>query len=152
MKVEDQKGAVPDEPAGECHTIEHTADIGVCCRAPTLGRLFECAARAMFKIIVPLDAVEAAEKVPVALTAASLEELFVSWLEELLYIWESKRMLLSSFKVSKIASDSIEAEVAGEPYDAGRHDLQSEIKAATYHDLRIERKGDAWEVRVIFDL
>ena len=43
MNVQDQKEAVPDEPAGECHTIEHTADIGVCCRAPTLERLFECA-------------------------------------------------------------------------------------------------------------
>jgi SHS2 domain-containing protein len=152
MNVQDRKEAVPDEPAGECHTIEHTADIGVCCRAPTLARLFECAARAMFEIIVPLDSVEPAKSVPVALTAANLEELFVSWLEELLYIWESKRMLLSTFTVNKISSDSIEAEVAGERYEAGRHDLLSEIKAATYHDLQIERKGDGWEVRVIFDV
>ena len=55
MNVQDRKETMPDEPAGECHTIEHTADIGVCCRAPTLERLFECAARAMFEIIVPLD-------------------------------------------------------------------------------------------------
>ena len=113
MNVQDRKEAVPDEPAGECHTIEHTADIGVCCRAPTLERLFECAARAMFEIIVPLDSVEPAKSVPVAVTAANLEELFVGWLEELLYIWESRRMLLSTFTVNKISSGSIEAEVAG---------------------------------------
>jgi len=152
MNVQDRKEAVPDEPAGECHTVEHTADIGVRCKAPTLERLFECAARAMFEIIVPLDSVEPVRRVPVAVKAASLEELFVGWLEELLYIWESKRILLSSFEVSKISTDSIEAEVAGEPYDAGRHDLQSEIKAATYHGLQIERTGDVWEVQVIFDV
>ena len=152
MNVRDKKKAVPDKPAGECHTIEHTADIGVRCKAPTLERLFECAARAMFEIIVPPDSVEPARAVPVAVKAPSLEELFVSWLTELLYIWESRRMLLSSFAIRKISSDALEAEVSGETYDADRHDLQSEIKAATYHDLRIERKGDSWEVQVIFDV
>ena len=152
MNVQNRDRTVPDEPAGECHTIEHTADIGIRCRAPTLERLFECAARAMFELIVPLDSVEPARKVPVAVKAASLEELFVSWLEELLYIWESKRILLSRFMVRNVSTDSVEAAVAGEPYDAGRHDLQSEIKAATYHGLQIERTGDGWEVQVIFDV
>ena len=152
MNIQDQKESMPAEPAGECHTIEHTADIGVRCKAPTLERLFECAARAMFELIVSLDSVEPAESVPVAVNAASLEELFVTWLEELLYVWESKRILLSSFAVRKISSGSLEAEVAGEAYNAGRHDLQSEIKAATYHGLQIERKQDGWEVQVIFDV
>jgi SHS2 domain-containing protein len=152
MNVKDQGKAVPDKSRGECHTIEHTADVGLHCKAPTLERLFECAARAMFDLIVPLNTVEPALSVPVAVKAASLEELFVTWLEELLYIWESKRMLLSRFAVGKISSDSLEAEVKGESYDAGRHDLQSEIKAATYHGLQVERKGDGWEVQVIFDV
>lgn len=152
MNVEDQEKTVPDEPVGECHTIEHTADVGVRCKAPTLERLFECAARAMFEIIVPLDSVKPAQRMPVAVKAASLEELLVSWLEELLYIWESKRMLLATFAVRKISSDSLEAEVAGETYDTGRHDLQSEIKAATYHGLQIEQKEGSWEVQVIFDV
>ena len=152
MNVQDQDRTVPDKPAGECHTIEHTADIGVRCTAPTLERLFECAARAMFEIIVPLDSVEPAQRMRVAVNAASLEELFVSWLEELLYIWESKRILFSTFALRKISSGSLEAEVAGEPYDERRHDLQSEIKAATYHDLQIEQKKGGWEVQVIFDV
>jgi SHS2 domain-containing protein len=152
MNIKDQERTLPDKPGGECHTIEHTADIGLRCRAPTLENLFECAARAMFELIVSLDSVEPVKSVPVAVKAASLEELFVSWLEELLYIWESKRILLSSFAVKKVSSDSLEAEVAGEPYDAGRHDLQSEIKAATYHGLRIERTEDGWDVQVIFDV
>ena len=132
MNVQDREEAVPDEPAGECHTIEHTADIAMRCRAPTLERLFECAARAMFELIVPLGSVEPVRKVSVAVKAASLEGLFVGWLEELLYVWESKRILLSSFEVSKISSDSIEAEVA-----AGA--TPSEIKTAVLrHTQRIE--------------
>lgn len=137
---------------GECHLTEHTADVGLRCRAPSLERLFECAARGMFEIIASLGKVNATETVAVNIEAANLEELFVGWLEELLYVWESKRMLLSRFNVSSVKPRSLKAEVAGETYDPSRHDLQSEIKAATYHCLQIERKGDIWEVQVIFDL
>ena len=138
--------------AGECHIIEHTADIGLRCNAPTLARLFECAARSMFTLIASLEDVKCAQPVPISLEAPNLEELFVNWLEELLYIWESKRILLSRFTVKEIQDHCLEAEVAGETYDPGRHELHSEIKAATYHGLRIEQKQDLWEVRVIFDL
>ncbi len=141
-----------DDPIGTCQRIEHTADVGIRCRAPTLERLFEGAARAMFEIIAPTDEVKPADTVPVTVEAVSLEELLVNWLEELLYIWESKRMLLSRFSISTISSERLEAEVAGETYDATRHDLHTEIKAATYHGLRVERKGDTWETQVIFDV
>jgi SHS2 domain-containing protein len=140
------------DAGGECHLIEHTADIGLRCKAPTLERLFECSARGMFEIVASLDYVNATQSVPITLQAADLEELFVSWLGELLYIWESRRMLVSKFTVSSVRPRSLEAEVAGETYDPSRHELQSEIKAATYHGLQIERKGKAWEVQVIFDL
>jgi len=126
--------------------------MGLHCKAPTLERLFECAARGMFEIIVSLNTVSPTESVHFSLEAANLEELFVGWLEELLYIWESKRMLLSKFTVSSVDRRSLEGEVAGEAYDPRLHELQSEIKAATYHDLQIEQKGDEWEVQVIFDL
>jgi SHS2 domain-containing protein len=126
--------------------------MGLRCKAPTLEGLFECAARGMFEIIASLDDIRPTESVPVSLEAANLEELFVGWLEELLYIWESKRILLSKFTVSSVQPRSLEGEAAGEAYDPKRHELQSEIKAATYHDLQIEQKGDGWEVQVIFDL
>ncbi len=137
---------------GECQPVEHTADMGLRCKAPTLEGLFECAARGMFEIIASLDEIGPTESVPVSLKAANLEELFVGWLEELLYIWESQRILLSKFTVSSVQPRSLEGEVAGETYDPKHHELQSEIKAATYHDLHIEQKGDGWEVQVIFDL
>lgn len=140
------------DPGGECQPVEHTADMGLRCKAPTLEGLFECAARGMFEIIASLDEIRPGESVPVSLEAANLEELFVGWLEELLYIWESKRILLSKFTVTSVEPRSLEGEVAGEVYDPKRHELQSEIKAATYHDLQIEHKGDGWEVQVIFDL
>jgi SHS2 domain-containing protein len=42
--------------------------------------------------------------------------------------------------------------VAGEEFDAGRHEGKLLIKAATYHKLRIEKIDDLWEIDVIFDI
>ena len=140
------------ERMGKCQPIEHTADVGIRCRASTLEQLFECAARAMFEIIAPIGEVNAVDTVNVSVEAGGLEELLVNWLEELLYIWESKRMLLARFSISTISPERLEGEVVGERYDATRHELHTEIKAATYHGLRVEHKGDAWEVQIIFDV
>jgi SHS2 domain-containing protein len=147
-----EKQVTSDEHMGTCRRIEHTADIGIRCRASTLERLFACAARAMFEIIVPGGEVKPTDTVRVTVEAVSLEELLVRWLEEVLYIWESRRMLVSRFSISTVSPEGLEAEVAGETYDATRHELHTEIKAATYHGLRVERKGDVWEAQVIFDV
>jgi SHS2 domain-containing protein len=37
-------------------------------------------------------------------------------------------------------------------YDPQRHPIDTEIKAVTYHQLRIEQREARWEARVIFDL
>jgi SHS2 domain-containing protein len=132
--------------------LEHTADIGLRCTASTLEEAFARAAHRMFEIIVRLKTVRPVQTLPISVEAANIEELFVNWLQELLYIWASKRMLLSQFTIKKLDANSVEAEVAGEPYDPGRHHLQSEVKAATYHGLQIEQKDGVWNVQVIFDV
>ena len=40
----------------------------------------------------------------------------------------------------------------GEPLDRARHNLEHEVKAITYHGLRVERVGAEWEAEVIVDI
>ena len=135
------------------HEIEHTADIGFELTAPDLKSMFETAAAAMFDLICDLDAVGdgVSRTVRVRARDGDLENMMVRWLTELLYVLEAEGLLLSSFDVRRLESDVIEAGVAGEPVDYGRHALKAELKAATYHDIAVERRGDSWFVRVIFD-
>ena len=42
--------------------------------------------------------------------------------------------------------------IRGERYDENRHELRLEVKAATYHGLHLEERGDDLVARVIFDL
>jgi SHS2 domain-containing protein len=123
--------------------IEHTADVGLELEAPDLKAAFELAAASVG------DGVR--RTVRIRARDADLENMMVRWLTELLYVFESERLLLSRFDVRKLTSDALEADVAGEPYDPSRHALKTEIKAATYHDLAVDQTDGLWFVRVIFD-
>ncbi len=135
-----------------CRTIEHTADIGIEVEAGSLDELFAGAASGMFSLMVAPDSVSPAESREVSLQAADLGELMFLWLNELLYLSGANGLLFSSFDVKRIEGFALEAEVKGEPADPGRHRMRQDVKAATYHELLVEERGDGWFARVIFDV
>ena len=49
-------------------------------------------------------------------------------------------------------SHNVVAELRGESYAPARHELGMEIKAVTYHQLKIARDGSTWAGRVILDI
>jgi len=48
--------------------------------------------------------------------------------------------------------NKLTAIVAGEDFDAERHQRRLLVKAATYHKLRIEKTDDTWQMDIIFDI
>lgn len=133
-------------------TIEHTADIGIRAWGRTTAELFENAASGMFNIICDTATVEPAESYAVEVEAEDLETLLVEWLNELLYLSESGELLFSSFKVLSMGETVIKGSAFGEPLDRDRHKLGTEIKAVTYHMLKVEQEDDMWVGTVIFDV
>jgi SHS2 domain-containing protein len=133
--------------------IEHTADVGMELTARDERSAFEKAAACMFDLVCDLDTVGDTwrEMVRVEARADDLQNMMVRWLSELLYLFETERVLMSSFDIVGMDEGVIRAHVAGEAFDPGRHAVKAELKAPTYHDLRIEEDGAVWSVRVIFD-
>jgi SHS2 domain-containing protein len=133
--------------------LEHTADVGIEFETPDVRSGFEVAAASMFDLMCDLDQVGETWRRDVSVKGreGDIENLMIRWLNELLYIFESERVLLSSFDVRLLEGDVLEATVAGEKIDRKRHAIKMEIKAPTYHDIRIERWHPGYRVRVIFD-
>jgi SHS2 domain-containing protein len=127
--------------------FDHTGDLGVVARAPTLEALFSECARAMFSIIAeapdPKPSVTDTFPVPGADPAEELRE----FLGELLYRFSAEHRMYVAFSPG---TGSIDA--AWEPYDEVRHPLRTELKAVTWHQLEAVRDGDGWRARVIFDV
>ena len=132
--------------------IEHTADIGLRARGKDLKEFFTNAAGGMFAIIAELKNVRTKEKVPIKLEAPNIEELFLSWLSELLYQHNSKRILFKEFLIDKLTDNEISARAMGEKLDLKRQGLKKEIKAVTYHQLKVQKLKNYWQGEVIFDV
>ncbi len=132
--------------------FEHTADLGLRVRAPDLESLFVDAARGLFAMIVENpDAVRALTTVSVELGPESPDYLLFDWLNELLAAFDTRHLVFSRFEVT-LPGGGLSATASGVPLDPERHRPAHEVKAITYHGLRVERAGRGWEAEVIVDI
>jgi SHS2 domain-containing protein len=133
-------------------TFEHTADLGLRVRAADLNQLFAEAAEALFSAIVDdLATVEPKQKIEVSLQGDDLSYLLFDWLNELLYRFDTEHLLFGKFEV-KIEEQNLRASAWGEKLDPSRHSLAHEVKAITYHGLRVEKENDGWLAEIIVDI
>jgi SHS2 domain-containing protein len=132
--------------------FEHTADLGLRATAPTLDALFaEMAACLVSATVEDPTGVRPLQERRIELAGTDREFLLFDWLKELLVRFETDRLLFASFDVS-VTDGGLIATVRGEPYDAERHPLAHEVKAITYHELKVERTADGWLGEVIVDI
>ena len=132
--------------------IPHTADVAIRAYGKDLRELFSNAAFGMFDIIADLSGLKKTVSIDVNLEAPSREELIISWLDELLYSFYTKGIIFFEFDIVDIADTRISAHAHGRHVGENRNRLKTEIKAATYHDLKIEEKQDGYSVEIIFDV
>jgi SHS2 domain-containing protein len=132
--------------------IEHTADIGIRVRGANLKDLFINAASAMFDIIVDKQTSEitSTKKIKIKLKAENIEELFVDWLNDLLSLSAIKELIFSDFQIKKLDKNKLEAVAFGAGFK--NYKLKTEIKAATYHELKLRQDESGWQAEVILDV
>lgn len=133
-------------------TIEHTADTGVRAFGDTVEEAFCNAAAGMFSIISDPAGVQGKERFDISVEAEDRETLLVEWLNELLYLYDSRGMLMSRFQIDDMSETSLRGAAWGESIKPSRHDLRTDIKAVTYHMLKVERRPEGWVAEVIFDV
>ena len=132
--------------------LDHTADEGIEARAPDLKTLFERCAWGMFSILTEVASVRPAVPEDVAVEAPDREALLVQWLAELNFRHQTRHVVFGRFEVEEVADQRLAARVWGEPIDRQRHAVHTEIKAVTFHLLRIAQDPQGWTARVLFDV
>jgi SHS2 domain-containing protein len=135
-----------------CELIDHTADMGIRVWGSTKRGLFKNAAEGMFDLITDKKAVVAKKTIRFNLKAPDIRELFVLWLRELLYQYSAKGMVFKKIAIKDLTGTRIAAAASGEKIDLKRHIFKNDLKAVTYHDLKVEKAKNGWEAEVIFDV
>jgi SHS2 domain-containing protein len=135
--------------------FDHTGDVGVDLAAPSRDGLFEEAALALAETVTEPDRVTQDRTADVALSAATLDDLLVDWLSELLYRFEAEGLVAGSSRVRTEAVGGewrLSAAVRGGTFDARRHPLKVPVKGITYHGLNVHEAGGEWRTVVVFDI
>ena len=132
--------------------LEHTADAGIRARATTLAELLVACAEGMFALIVEGGQVRDATAIEIAVEADGLPDLVHAWLRELLWRFNGEGMVFARYQVHEASETAARATCLGEPFDPERHTGGVEIKAVTYHGLKVERRDGEWLAEVLFDI
>jgi len=130
--------------------ISHTADVGIIAYGKTLSELFENAAYGMFSLITDIERVKEKGTIAISLQDNNLEELLIAFLNELQYYFSMKQLLFRKFEILSLTDTKLKASVTGEKISD--HQVLHEIKAATYHNLKIKKIKNNYQVQIIFDV
>jgi SHS2 domain-containing protein len=127
--------------------IPHSADLALEVWASSLPGLFTQAARGLYGLIQITGTKRKVVKREINLEEIDLENLLVSFLNELLADIQQNE---SSYDQMNLVIDhfSLKGKLTGKKI--GR--FNREIKAATYHELKIVKKGSGYKTKIIFDI
>jgi SHS2 domain-containing protein len=131
--------------------FDHTAEVGLRAWGPDLPAAFAQAGRGLTSLLVPLDAVRETITHALSVEAPDAESLLVAWLDELLFVFETERLVFGRYEVALPTPGALVATVHGERFDPARHRGGVVVKAATYHQIVVEA-GPPARVQVILDV
>jgi SHS2 domain-containing protein len=130
-----------------------TADVAFIAYGKDLSELFANAALAMFEVMIDTNQIEKRVEEKISVDGYDLESLMFNWLNELLYISDSKNLAFSEFDVKVDDKDfRLEAICKGEEINSEKHETKTVVKAATYHKMKIWKENDIWKAQVVLDI
>ncbi|MDZ7801074.1 MAG: archease [Trueperaceae bacterium] len=149
-----------ETPKGTSRPLDHTGDVALEVRAEHLNGLFAAAARGLLGILFarpPSAATDGTvqEDTTLTLTASSLEELLVAWLDEVLFLVQTRARVPADLDVvvrEEGGAWRLEARLGVAPLDAQAQEWQGEVKATTHHGLHVEHRQGGWRAEVVFDV
>ncbi|MGQ9722785.1 MAG: archease [Candidatus Jordarchaeum sp.] len=136
--------------------LEHTADIKVKAYGETVNEAFQEAARALSEAMTDTSKISPIIKRKIEIEAEDLEALLYIWLEEFIYLFDSKGMIFSDFKVENIKQTEeglkLKGEALGEEFDIEKHPQRTGIKAVTYHEMKIKQSPKKTTLEFVLDI
>jgi SHS2 domain-containing protein len=132
-------------------TFEHTADMGLRITAPDLAGLFEEAAAGLFSMLVSGVPESNGRVREIRIPGERHDYLLVDWLAELLSLSSAKAVWFDAFNV-QLGAAGITAHTREHSLLTAGITVLTEIKAITYHGLKLERSPDGWVAEIVVDV
>jgi len=118
--------------------LEHPADVHIQAFGKTKKELFLNAMRGMAAVLQPQIRSTKSEIRNIKVKSVDLNALLVDFLSEVLYRIQANKEVYNNVKFSKFNDKELEGELIGNKVESFGED----IKAVTYHGLKIEQNED----------
>ena len=128
--------------------IEHTADWSICVHGSTLRDLFVNAAVGMYSLMADISTLTPTIEREIKVASGDVEALLVRWLNELLYHTEMNGEMFCEFAITSLDSTRITSSAKA----SCGVEIKKQIKAVTFHNLKIVSANDGYEVTLVFDV
>lgn len=132
--------------------LDIAGDAGIRAFGESKQEVFVHAALGMYGLITDIESLKDHTSIVVSTRSDTLDGLLVAWLNELVFHFDTYGFIGKEIEVLNFSDNHIEARISGEEFNPERHVSGLLIKAATYHRLKIEKKGRMWEAEIIFDI
>lgn len=129
---------------------DHTADILMHIRSPSLCGLFADAGQALMKIMYRGTA-KPVEEVTIQITGETTEHLLHGFLSELLFESEVANLVFSEFTII-IGEGEVSITARGEPFNPATHGGGTEVKGISWYGLSILKENNEYSCDILFDV
>lgn len=130
--------------------VEHTADVALELWAPTEEELLIEGAKAVIDLMTEGASLKGEDRRTFELEAIDPEDRLVRWLNEVLVAAVSEGFLFLRAEKLVLPEGGLRAEVIGLANAAD--EIRAELKAATYHDLTLEKGAEGFRAVVVIDV
>ena len=128
--------------------LDHTADIKFKVSGNSLDKVFENVVLAVSDYLVGGEKVSGKQKKEIKIEKDNTESLMYAFIDELLYLLDSSSFLVSKAKI-KIDNNKLTGVLYGD--SASKYEI-TQIKAATYAEMKIKENLKGWEAQVVLDV
>ena len=129
--------------------LEHTADIKFQAFGKSVEEVFENSALAMSNAMYD-GKVEKKKKIKIKVEGKDFESLLYNFLEEFLFLFDSKNFLFGEVKNLRIDKFKLESEVLGDK--ASNYNFTRDVKAVTYNEMFVKKQNNKWIAQVVLDV
>ena len=130
--------------------IDVSGDVGIRVQGVNLQELFANAACGMSELITDTARIPETDQKEILLENDTTEGLLVSWLNELIFLFDTYDFTGRKFNVT-LRGTTLTAKISGGFFNPAVNEKRLLLKAATYHKLSL-KNNSFWEATIIFDI
>lgn len=132
--------------------LPHTADIRVRIDGRSLRHLFQNAVFTVSDLLFEAKRVRRRLRRRIDVQGDDTALLLVRLLQEVVYLFDAKGFAARRLEILDWKENRLKGLLWGEPFQRGRHGFKTEIKAVTYHGLKIGKRRGRWFAEIVLDV